>query len=65
MKVNKIVNVLVAELERKKNLSENVEVEARDLKEKVDRLKGNEEDVRKKLVLCQSIGLKEVEVGMV
>ena len=48
MELNEIVNVLVAELEREKNVRENVEIEVRSLREEVGRLKGKVE-VRKEV----------------
>ena len=46
MELNEIVNVLVGELEREKNVRENIEIEVRSLREEVDRLKGKVEEVR-------------------
>ena len=45
MELNELVNVVVAELERKKNVWEKAEVEDRNLRE----LKGKVEEVRKKV----------------
>ena len=49
MEINEKVNVLVAELEREKKVREKAEVEARILREEVDRLKGKVEEVRKEV----------------
>ena len=40
IQLNEIVNVLVAVLEREKNVRENVEIEVRSLRGEVERLKG-------------------------
>ena len=46
MELDEKVNVLVVELEREKNVRENAEVEARNLRKEVDRLKRRVEEVR-------------------
>ena len=43
IQLNEIVNVLVAVLEREKNVRENVEIEVRSLRGEVERLKGKVE----------------------
>ena len=57
MDLNEIVHVLVAELEKEKNVRQNAEVEAQNLREDVDRLKGKVEEVSVRPKI-------EVELGM-
>ena len=58
--IDEKVNVLVAALEREKNVKEKAEVEARNLREEIARLKGKERN----LELGQIIELNKVEGGM-
>ena len=53
----------MAELERGKNIRENVEVEAGNLREEVDRLKGKVEEVRIEISVRPKNKAEEVEVG--
>ena len=48
MELNEKINVLVAELDREENVREKAEIEARNLRDEVDRLKGKLEKVRKR-----------------
>ena len=57
MDLNEIVHVLVAELEKEKNVRQNAKVEAQNLREDVDRLKGKVEEVSVRPKI-------EVELGM-
>ena len=49
MELDEKVDVLVAELEREKNVREKAKVEARIWREEADRLKGKVEEVRKEV----------------
>ena len=58
MELYEKVNVLIAELEREKNVRENAEVEARNLRKEVDRLKGKVEEVRKEVSVSPKIRIE-------